>query len=186
MYAKAIEDCNLLLSLDPDNTGAYYVRGCCYEKMGNLESSIQDFTTVLEIDPNHINAAYAWGACENKRGNFDKAIEDYHFALNKDKEKPSSPMRKFGSPFTSHDHTKSNDIPKFDKIELKSTKESAEDLHTKGYEARRNGDYQTAIKHYTESLKLMPDHFKALFNWGFAFDKLGEYERAIKDYAWAI
>ena len=95
-------------------------------------------------------------------------------------------MRKFGSPFQSHDHTKSNDIPRFDKLELKSMKESAEELHTKGYEARRNGDYQTAIRLYSDSLKLMPDHFKALFNRGFAFDKLGEYELAIKDYRRAI
>lgn len=59
--------------------------------------SIQDFTTVLEIDPNHINAAYSRGACENKRGNFDKAIEDYHMALEKDKEKPSSPNQRLSS-----------------------------------------------------------------------------------------
>lgn len=45
-----------------------------------------------------MNAAYAWGACENRRGNYDKAIEDYHLALNKDKEKPSSPMWRFTSP----------------------------------------------------------------------------------------
>lgn len=141
MYKLAIEDCNTLLELDTQNTGAYYVRGCCFEKIGNLDQSIQDFTTVLQIDPNHINAAYARGACENWRGNFDKAIEDYHFALNKDKEKPSSPMRKFGSPFMQHDHTKSNEIPKFEKLELKCTRETAEDLHSKGYQARRNGDY---------------------------------------------
>lgn len=49
---------------------------------------------MLEIDPNHINAAYARGACENKRGNFDKAIEDYHMALEKDKERPTSPKQR--------------------------------------------------------------------------------------------
>lgn len=63
---------------------------------------------MLSIDPNHINAAYARGACENKRGNYDKAIEDYHLALNKDKEKPSSPMRKFVSPF--RDLSKENQV----------------------------------------------------------------------------
>ena len=49
---------------------------------------------MLEIDPNHINAAYARGACENKRGNFDKAIEDYHMALEKDRERPTSPKQR--------------------------------------------------------------------------------------------
>lgn len=79
------------MKLDARNAGAFYIRGCAFEKLGELEQSIEDFTTVLEIDPNHINAAYARGACENKRGNFAKAIEDYHMALEKDQERPVSP-----------------------------------------------------------------------------------------------
>lgn len=79
------------MKLDPNNAGAYYIRGCAFEKLGQIDQSIEDFTTVLQIDPNHINAAYARGACENKRGNFAKAIEDYHMALEKDQERPVSP-----------------------------------------------------------------------------------------------
>ena len=73
------------------NAGAYYIRGCAFEKLGQIDQSIEDFTIVLNIDPNHINAAYARGACENKRGNFAKAIEDYNMALEKDQERPISP-----------------------------------------------------------------------------------------------
>ena len=79
------------MQLDDQNAGAYYVRGCAYEKLEMIEASIDDFTTVLEIDPNHINAAYARGACENKRGDFAKAIEDYNMALAIDKERTMSP-----------------------------------------------------------------------------------------------
>jgi hypothetical protein len=32
----------------------------------------------------------------------------------------------------------------------------------------------------------MPNHFKALFNRGFAFDKIGEFDKAINDYSLAI
>ena len=79
------------MKLDPQNAGAFYIRGCAFEKLGEIDQSIEDFTTVLEIDPNHINAAYARGACENKRGNFAKAIDDYNMALEKDQERPTSP-----------------------------------------------------------------------------------------------
>ena len=51
------------MSNDPSNAGAYYLRGCAYEKLDKINKSIEDFTTVLKIDPNHINAAYARGAC---------------------------------------------------------------------------------------------------------------------------
>ena len=61
--------------------------------MGNIDESIMDFTRVLEIDPDHVNAAYARGACENRRGNFEKAIEDYQMALDKDRDRSSSPDR---------------------------------------------------------------------------------------------
>lgn len=79
------------MKIDQSNAGAFYIRGCAFEKIGNIDQSVEDFTTVLEIDPNHINAAYARGACENKRGNFAKAIEDYNMALEKDQERPTSP-----------------------------------------------------------------------------------------------
>jgi len=32
MLEEAIEDCNELMELDPDDAGAYYVRGCTLEK----------------------------------------------------------------------------------------------------------------------------------------------------------
>lgn len=79
------------MKIDQSNAGAFYIRGCAFEKIGNIDQSVEDFTTVLEIDPNHINAAYARGACENKRGNFAKAIDDYNMALEKDQERPTSP-----------------------------------------------------------------------------------------------
>lgn len=75
------------MKLDKKHSGAYYVRGCAYEKLEEIDKSIEDFSKVLEIDPHHINAAYARGACENKRGNFAKAIEDYNMALAIDKER---------------------------------------------------------------------------------------------------
>ena len=76
-----------LMKLHENHAGAYYVRGCAYEKLDLVEQSISDFSRVLEIDPHHINAAYARSACENKRGNFAKAIDDYNMALAIDKER---------------------------------------------------------------------------------------------------
>ena len=32
MLEEAIQDCNQLMELDPEDAGAYYVRGCTYEK----------------------------------------------------------------------------------------------------------------------------------------------------------
>lgn len=73
-----------------------------------------------------------------------------------------------------------------DSAEQQKKKQLAEQLHAKGYDARKKGDYDMAISQYTEALKIMPNHFKALFNRGFAFDKIGAYDKAINDYSEAI
>lgn len=52
-----------MINLDPNHAGAFYLRGCANEKLGELDNAIEDFTRVLELDPNHVNAAYARGAC---------------------------------------------------------------------------------------------------------------------------
>jgi len=75
------------LSIDSSNTGAFYIRGCAYEKLGEIDKGIEDLTTVLKLDPNHVNAAFARAACQNRKGAFVKAIEDYSMALEKDCEK---------------------------------------------------------------------------------------------------
>jgi len=43
-----------------------------------------------------------------------------------------------------------------------------------------------AIQYYTQALEIYPYHFKALFNRGFAYDKLSQFELAIADYSAAI
>lgn len=67
LYYEAIKDCNKLLSIDKNNVGAYYIRGCANEKLGEIDQAIEDFTVVLELDPNHVNAAFARGACQNRK-----------------------------------------------------------------------------------------------------------------------
>lgn len=67
--------------------------------------------------------------------------------------------------------------------ELKRLRSEAEKYHTEGFSARKQGDYDRAIDLYTQALKILPVHFKALFNRGFAFDKIGKFDLAIEDYS---
>ena len=51
-------------------------------------------------------------------------------------------------------------------------KAQAETYHAQGYAARKKSDYKLAIQLYSKALEIYPYHFKALFNRGFAYDKL--------------
>ena len=51
-------------------------------------------------------------------------------------------------------------------------KQNAEWYHTQGFEARKKGEFKLAIDLYTKAIEIMPSHFKAHFNRGFALDKV--------------
>jgi Flp pilus assembly protein TadD len=36
-FGEAIQDTNQLMRLDPSNAGAYYIRGCSFEKLGQID-----------------------------------------------------------------------------------------------------------------------------------------------------
>ena len=50
----------------------------------------------------------------------------------------------------------------------------AEKHHSLGYKLRREGDFEGALIEYTKAIQADSRHFKALFNRGFALDKLGK------------
>ena len=62
----------------------------------------------------------------------------------------------------------------------------ADVYHMRGFQHRKNGDFQSAVREYTRAIGCNPRHFKAYFNRGFSFDKLGNYSAAIADYRKAL
>ena len=49
----------------------------------------------------------------------------------------------------------------------------ADVFHSYGGQARKKQDFQKAIEFYNKAIELNANHFKAIFNRGFAFDKIG-------------
>ena len=49
--ATAVKLLTQLIKEQPDNSGAYYKRGCEYFRLGNFQESVQDFDKYIELDP---------------------------------------------------------------------------------------------------------------------------------------
>lgn len=78
---KAIRDANVVIEANPENAGAYLVRGIAYYNSKNYESALRDFNRVLEINPNHKLAYTNRGIVYYVQGKYDVAIADFNKAL---------------------------------------------------------------------------------------------------------
>ena len=68
----------------PNNSTAFYLMGCIFEKKGDIKGGIEFFSMAIDIDPNNVFALFSRGACHNMEGNYEQAISDYSLALEKD------------------------------------------------------------------------------------------------------
>ena len=50
-FSKAIEYCNKILDLEPDNIGAMYNRAVGYYMMGNIHKALDGFRAIMVIEP---------------------------------------------------------------------------------------------------------------------------------------
>ena len=61
-HARAIEDYDQALRLDPDDTVAYSNRGRAYDNLGEYRRAIQDYDQALRLDPGNAYAYTSRGA----------------------------------------------------------------------------------------------------------------------------
>jgi tetratricopeptide (TPR) repeat protein len=59
-------------------------------------------------------------------------------------------------------------------------------LAARGYAHHRSGDYQRALRDYSNAVRLDPENSYVLFNRGLIYDYLGDDERAAEDYSASI
>lgn len=67
----------------------------------------------------------------------------------------------------------------FEPPSSRSASADADAHHARGFALRRRGDFAGAIAEYSRAISADPRHFKALFNRGFAHDKLRDFPAAI-------
>jgi tetratricopeptide (TPR) repeat protein len=73
-FNKAIDD-------NPNDSGAYALRGDFYCQRGDFDKALSDFSKVIEINPNDSEAYAIRGEIYYERGDFDKALIDFNKAI---------------------------------------------------------------------------------------------------------
>jgi Tfp pilus assembly protein PilF len=52
-HDKALDDCNKVMEIEPNNIKAYANRAVIYEDIGEYDKARQDYLFALSIDPNN-------------------------------------------------------------------------------------------------------------------------------------
>jgi len=78
---KALEYLNKAISLDPNYTAAYIVRGLTWRGKGNYDLAISDYNKAIELNPGYADAYCYRGITWSDKGNYDRAISNYNQAI---------------------------------------------------------------------------------------------------------
>lgn len=80
-YAKALEDYNMSISLDPSNFQAYYSRGMLKDKLDDSNAAVDDYTKCIAINNESAKAYFSRGFSKSKLEDYKGAIEDYSHCI---------------------------------------------------------------------------------------------------------
>lgn len=79
--AKAMEDFNAALGLDPKRWKSYHHRGVCFALTGQFDKALKDFTRTVELRPDYPNAWFNRGEVHYEMGEYALAVKDYDEAI---------------------------------------------------------------------------------------------------------
>jgi len=79
-YAKAIEEYNKALKVNPDCALAYYNRSVAYTSTRQYDKAVSDCTKALQLNPRHANSYYSRGVSYWYLGSKNQAIQDLQAA----------------------------------------------------------------------------------------------------------
>ncbi len=79
--AKAMEDFDAAITLDPKRWKSYHHRGVCYALSGDFAVALSDFSKTIELRPEYESAWFNRGEIYYEMGQFAKAVADYDQAI---------------------------------------------------------------------------------------------------------
>ena len=162
-FENAIEACNKAISLDPENTSAYNIRGIAKDDSGDYLGAIADYDKAIEINPEYASAYFNRGNSKRNSGDTPGAITDYDKAIAINPEYASAYINRGNSKRNSGDTPGA--ITDYDKaIEISPDNSSA--YINRGVAKNELGNNRGAIVDYNKAIEINPEHASAYFNRG--------------------
>eukprot|EP01135_Chromosphaera_perkinsii_P011859 Nk52_evm2s2514 gene=Nk52_evmTU2s2514 len=180
-WMDALDDLGNVLKNDPTNVEAYLYRGKAYAKIEDFKRAVEDMTYAIHLNPNCSKAFFY-------RGGFlrlldkKKSVRDLSVSLLLDDSEENARAYL-------HRGVVYSQLRRFD-LALRDFKDVVR-LDKNNYTAlvliglvhlEQSHAYDKAIQSFTDCLKLNPVSLKALKCRAYAYSKLGDSEKCLKDY----
>ena len=76
-YEDAITDYDMVISLNPDDAEAYYLRGLAKGNLAQYESAIADFNEAIQLDSRYVRAYANRGLARYRLGQYEETIANF-------------------------------------------------------------------------------------------------------------
>jgi tetratricopeptide (TPR) repeat protein/uncharacterized membrane protein YqaE (UPF0057 family) len=180
-YEAAIEDCNRLLQLTPNDSLAYWYRQTAWYRLGNNQEAIKDCNEFLRLQPNSAQGYSFRASIFEITGNLQRALDDCNQALSIN----DSDVNKIA-------YTLRGDIY----VKLKNYQVALEDFNQsirldpediKIYQKRglchtKLENYHEAIIDFTEVIRRDRNYYRAYCGRATAYTSLDDMTSAASDY----
>jgi len=168
---KAIVNLTEIIRINPNTAYAYASRGRMFSSLGRIEEAIADFSEAIRINPQESDYYEYRGDAYLELGEKEKAIADYTDAMRIDDDN----LRSCGS-----------GNPTFKDVcyheWLNYNPQDAYGYIFRGDAHIYFGEYEEAIKDYTEASRIDPENADAYSRRGGVYAYLGEYDQAVLEY----
>jgi tetratricopeptide (TPR) repeat protein len=182
-YARAIEDHNEAIRLNPNNPTAYYNRGGTYYDKGDYDLAIRDYNDAIRLKPDYAFAYHGRGKAYSAKRDYDRAIEDFTEAIRLNPDEAHA----YNNRGLAYDFAGDYDraIRDYNEAIRLNPSEIAPYIG-RGLTRTTEGNYDRAIQDFNEAIRLNPKFALAYEKRGDAYFFQSNLNAAIADFEAAI
>ncbi len=182
-HAKAVQQIDLALKVDPDNVPALNNRGNALNDLRRFDDALASFDRVLRLKPDNAEAHSGRGNTLKELGRYDEALADYDRALAL---RPDYAQAHSNRASALHALSLFEDALAACDRALALQADFAGALSNRGNALKELGRYEAAIESYDRAIALQPAFAEAHSNRGNALHELHRFEDALAGYDRAL
>lgn len=183
-FDSAIKVSNDILTINPQNAGAYYNRGVAYQAKQELAHALEDYTKAIDLKTDYIDAYYNRGLVYEKTNKYNLALLDYDKVI---KLKPSYVANVYVGLGNAYRGLNNLDkaVENYSKA-IKIDTFNIEALSNMGSVMVESAKYEEAVEHYSLAISLDSTNADLYDKRGYTYELMKDYEKALLNYQKAV